>query len=466
MQPEKTRHITISFRLEHLFGWVVIILLCAIPVIVWWRLHPVDAFNGLTEGGLNIGRLTALVGTVLYALNLVLATRLRFIESMFGGLNRVYIAHHVLGGLALIFLLFHPLALAVGLIPDGMKQAALSLLPNGLMPLNALFDVGSDLHAAVLQQWAITFGIVAFWGMVLLLLVTFFIKLPYSLWLLTHKFLGVAFLISAFHILFITSDTSEDMFLKYYMLSIVAVGLLAYVYKTLLGNVVIRKYRYTIDSIRKLVGGVVQITLKPLAGSLSFKPGQFVFARLVTGNGKSGEWHPFSISSAPTDGTLQLSIKGLGDYTNKLINLEPGMQMDLEGAYGRFSYTNYASRDQIWVAGGIGITPFLSMMKDLPPKGYRVHLFYSVKSESEMIDWPLMYQTMYAKPESLRVVPYVVDQQAKLLDVDYIEQISGELQAKDFYLCGPPAMMSALKRQLKARGVPGVNIHSEEFAMS
>ncbi len=466
MQPEKTRHITISFRLEHLFGWVVVILLCAIPVIVWWRLHPVDTFNGLTEAGLNIGRLTALVGTVLYALNLVLATRLRFIENMFGGLNRVYIAHHVLGGLALIFLLFHPLALAVGLIPDGMKQAALSLLPNGLMPINALFDAGSDLHAAVLQQWAITFGIIAFWGMVLLLLVTFFIKLPYHLWLLTHKFLGVAFLISGFHILFITSDTSEDMFLKYYMLSIVAVGLMAYIYKTLLGNIVIRKYRYTIDSIRKLAGGVVQINLKSLAGSLSFKPGQFVFARLVASDGKPGEWHPFSISSAPSDDTLQLSIKGLGDYTNKLVYLESGMQMDLEGAYGRFSYTNYTSRDQIWVAGGIGVTPFLSMMKDLPPEGYRVHLFYSVKNESEMIDWPLMYQTMYAKPESLRVVPYIVDQQPKLLDVDYIEQISGELQAKDFYLCGPPAMMSALKRQLKARGVPGVNIHSEEFAMS
>lgn len=477
MQPGGKRKVIISFRLEHLLGWGVTIVLCVIPVILWAVLHPFEyAFNTFPAAMISVGKVTGLVGTVMYAINLLFSTRLRFLEYWFGGLNRVYIAHHLLGGLALVMLSIHPLVLALRYLNideiakgtwTSFKLAALMLVPNGLAPTEALFNSSHVAHQAVLQQWAILFGIVAFWGMVVLLLVTFFVMIPYRLWLFTHKFLGVAFAISALHVLYINSDTATSAALKTYMLTIIGIGIASYIYKTLLGSIVIKRHEYKIVDVTQQGGGVTQLLMQPLKDAIGYKPGQFVFIRFRGTHGiLSKEWHPFSISSNPADGALQISVKALGDYTGKIAHIEPGAIADIEGAYGRFSYTNYSNKDQIWIAGGIGVTPFLSMMKDLPDEGCRVELYYSVKTESELIDWPMLYNTAIKKPKSFRVVPFVGDKQPKFLDVDYIIEQSGDLNGKDFYLCGPPPMMQSIKKQLRAKGVPATSIHSEEFAMS
>ncbi len=466
MQPDRNRKVVVSFRPEHCIGWGVTAVLCLVPVFIWASIHPLSTIHGFIPTMLNLGRVTGLVGTVMYALNLVYATRLKFLEYWFGGLNRVYIAHHLLGGMALIMLSFHPLFLALRYITTNMKQAALQLVPNGLFPVSALFDTQHEFHAAVLQQWATMFGSIAFWGMVALLLVTFFIKLPYRLWLFTHKFLGAAFFIAGLHILFISSDTSKHTGMKLYMLTIVAIGLAAFVYKTLASNIFVRRHRYSVDEVKVVAGNVTQILMSPVEEAMPYKPGQFVFVRFTGGGPKiSREWHPFSISSAPSDKSLELSIKGLGDYTNELAHLQTGATAEVEGAYGRFSYTNYACKNQIWIAGGIGITPFLSMLKELPSEGYKVDLYYAVKTTSEFIDSEKLAQHAHARKD-VRIIPHVGEREAGHLDIDYIEKYSGDLRGREFYLCGPPPMMQGLRKQLRARGIPATSIHSEEFAMS
>lgn len=467
MQPSGSRKVIISFELEHLLGWGVTILLCLVPVYFWAQIHPVSTIHGFVSIMLNLGRVTGLVGMVMYALNLVYATRLRFLERFFGGLNRVYIAHHLLGGLALIFLSFHPLFLALRYVTTSLKQAALLLLPNGLTPLEGVFNRSSIYHSGLLEQWAIFLGIIAFWGMVGLLLVTFFVKLPYRVWLFTHKFLGVAFFLAGLHVLFITSDTSTHAGMKYFMLTISAIGIIAYVYRTLVGRILIRKYEYTVDDVRVVAGNVTQLRMRPVKEHMMYKPGQFVFIRFRNAGMKlSREWHPFSISSGTKDGYLQLSVKGLGDYTNSLIQIKPGAIADIEGAYGRFTYTNTKNPNQIWVAGGIGITPFLSMARSLPDSGFRIDLYYSVKTASELIDWQDLHDIASAKNGNFRVIPYVGDKQQGHLGVDYIETTSGGIKGKDIFMCGPPPMMQSLRKQFKQKGVPGTSLHSEEFAMS
>lgn len=472
MQPtSNNRSVIISLRLEHLLGWGVTILLCVIPVVLWLQIHPLNTISGFPGIMLSIGRVTALVGMVMYALNLVYSTRLRFLELFFGGLNRVYIAHHLLGGLALVFLSLHPLFLSLRFVQVSVLQSALLLLPNGLTPFTALFNTSSDLHNIVLQQWATFFGIVAFWGMVVLLLVTFFIKLPYRIWLFTHKFLGAAFFIAGLHILFINSDTTSHPVLKYYMLTITAIGIAAFVYRTLLGRILVRHYQYHVDDVRVEGGNVTQILMSPLtAYQMSYKPGQFVFIRFVNAeaSGISKEWHPFSISSSPKDQRLRLSVKALGDYTGNLVNIRPGTIADIEGAYGRFTYTNFKNKNQIWVAGGIGITPFISMAKDLSPeKGYKIDLYYSVKTAAEIIDWQALGEVANNMQGNFRVIPFVSDQQNNgFLSVDFIEKYSAGVTGKDVFICGPPGMMKAMRSQFKAKGIAGANIHTEEFAMS
>ncbi len=152
MQPKGNRKVIFSLRPEHMIGWAITVILCSIPIFLWARIHPVSSVDGFVSTMLNLGRITGLVGTVMYALNLVYATRLRFLEDWFGGLNRVYIAHHMLGGLALVMLSFHPLFLALRYVTTNIKQAALLLVPNGLFPVSALFDTTHEYHEVVLQQ--------------------------------------------------------------------------------------------------------------------------------------------------------------------------------------------------------------------------------------------------------------------------------------------------------------------------
>lgn len=468
MQPSGDRPVIISFRIEHLLGWGVTILLCLIPVFLYFAAHPISQIQGFAPWMLTIGRLTGLVGMVMYALNLIYATRLRFLEYWFGGLNRVYIAHHLLGGFALIFLAFHPMLLALRYVKTSITQAALLLIPNGLTPINSLWTTSSDYHTTVLVQWGIFLGIIAFWGMVVLLLITFFIKIPYNVWLFTHRFLGFAFFLAGLHVIILSTNASSSTPLKIYVLVMSLLGIIAFIYRSLVGKIIIRKYKYKIIEVVVEAGNVTHLIMEPLGLAMSYKPGQFVFIRILNSGvkGVGKEWHPFSISSSPTDDKLRLSIKGLGDYTNDLVNLKAGATAEIEGAYGKFTYTNIKNKNQIWVAGGIGITPFLSMAKDLPNTDYKIDLYYSVRTSSELMDWRKLNELAVLKKPDFKIYPFVADQQEGFLSANYIEEHSGDLRHKDIFICGPPPMMAAMRKQFKDKGVPGTSIHTEEFGMS
>ena len=470
MQPQGSRSAFTEVRWDRFSGWTLTIFLCLIPIILWFTVRPPSQFfsGGFYGTMSNLGRVTGLVGMVMYSLNLIYSTRMKFLEKLFGGLNRVYIAHHVLGGLALVMLCFHPFFLAVRYLTSSVRQAALLLLPHDLAPVSALFDSKNQLHLDVLQQWAVFFGIVAFWGMAVLLIFTFFIKLPYHVWLFTHKFLGFAFFLAGLHVLFIASDTSRNGLLKYYILLIAFLGLVAFVYRTIMPKIFIKRYKYYVDNVSTVGGNVTKLDLRPVDTKMLFTPGQFVFIRFMYSGKKvvTSEWHPFSISSGEKDDLLEISVKSLGDYTSQLAKLQHGVVAEIEGAYGRFSYTNFKNKNQIWVAGGIGITPFLSMAKSLPDDGYKIDLYYSVKAQSELIQWEKLVEIARVKKGKFRLIPFVADDKKEFLTTDFIVKYSKNLQGKEIFICGPPPMMQSLRKQFRMGGVPNSKIHSEEFAMS
>jgi predicted ferric reductase len=102
-----------KYSVERWIGWGIIVALCLIPVLRWVQLTDISEQLGSWYGiASTLGKLGALVGTMLYALNFVLAIRAKWLEPLFGGLNRAYIAHHITGGLALIMLCIHPVFLA------------------------------------------------------------------------------------------------------------------------------------------------------------------------------------------------------------------------------------------------------------------------------------------------------------------------------------------------------------------
>jgi predicted ferric reductase len=269
------------------------------------------------------------------------------------------------------------------------------------------------------------------------------------------------------HILFISSDVSRDPFLRNYLLIWTGIGLFAFVYRTLMPKIFIRQFEYRVEKVNVVGGNVVELIMQPITNEMSFEPGQFVFIKFLhTGvAGITTEAHPFSISSSPKDPFLRLSAKALGDYTTALMNIKPGAIAEIEGAYGKFSYRNYKSVDQIWIGGGIGITPFLSMARSLVPGDLKVDLYYSVKSTAEFVDFETLASLVPQLNNKFRVIPWVADERG-FLTADAVEKESGGITGKDIFICGPPMMMKAMREQLRTKGVPNSMIHSEEFSMS
>lgn len=102
-------------------GNYLIIIATIVPVLLWW---PYSDFSALNKIFLSIGQVLGLCGSVLFSLNFILSARLRFLEGLFGGLNRIYIIHHIIGAISLILLLYHPVMVSLLYLPLSIVAVA------------------------------------------------------------------------------------------------------------------------------------------------------------------------------------------------------------------------------------------------------------------------------------------------------------------------------------------------------
>lgn len=428
---------------EFNIGWSLVILLSLFPIVLWFLAPSYTArFSDISTSMSNLGQIFGLVGATSFAINLILSTRLPFVEKLFFGLNIVYKRHSYLGQIAFLLLILHPLLLIPKYANDSFYQAALFLLPSGNLAIN--------------------FGWFALVGMIVLIVLTIFIPIKYNFWKVTHKFFGYFFFLASLHIWLIPSDVSRYLPLRVYILSIAFIGLSAYIYYTILGKFFVKKLPFLVREVNLFSDSVINIVLEPLDRKLEFVPGQFIFVSFRSEK-ISRESHPFSLTSNPSDINISISTKKLGDYTNKLTDLKVGEKVLVEGPYGVFSYTNSKNKKQIWVAGGIGITPFISMAKSIKPSdGYNIDLYYCLKNEAEAIYLILLQKIAINLGGCIRIIPYYSDIKG-FINADAIEKESIQLEDKDIFLCAPPIMINALRSQLLTKGINKKLIHSEEF---
>jgi predicted ferric reductase len=373
---------------------------------------------------------------ILISCALVLSNKPHFLEPYFGGLDRMYVVHKNVNILALLFLLIH-----------------LIIVPNS----------GS-------QGPGLWLGWVTYPSMLLLVLITIaprvplisrFARLAYHQWKKVHKYMGVLFLMGVTHALMVEPLILHSPVLTTYLGTMVAIGACAYLYKEFLWDRLKKWHPYQVAAVKKLNGTVAEVTLHPREAKLAHRAGQFLYVHFDSDKTLE-EPHPFTISSAPHEQDLRLSIKSSGDWTQHMHeHLQPGANAFVDGPYGEFNFKTGA-REQVWIAGGIGITPFMSWMRDFEsgPHGREIDFFYTTTVPEEAL-----FMDEIEKAEKHAGFRAHISHSARdgRLGADKVIAASGDPAGKDIYMCGPAPMVEAFRLAFISQGVPAGKVHYEEF---
>lgn len=380
----------------------------------------------------------------MFAYSLILSTRLRPIEWLFNGLAKLYDAHRWFGKMAFCLILMHVFFLSLK-FGSGYRGGLGNLWLS--------------------DYWPVRWGLVAFYGMSIALLGSTLIRMKHQTFIKLHSLLGGFFVVGAYHGFAMNAQLKAIPALRYYMLVLIGLASVAYVYHTVLGKWLIKRYKYIVQDVHLLKDNIVEIILTPKWRPISFTPGQFGFVSF-NDPAVDNEAHPFGLASHPNQRLLRIVVKDLGDYTGKLDKLSRGSQVKVEGPFGSFSYLNAKLKRQVWIAGGIGITPFLSMAQSLAAdrrkqKRYHIDFFYCTKTKGEAVFTAEMKKLAQQIPNF--TVHLICEASDGFLTAETIAKNSGGLAKKEFFICGPLVMMQALNKQLTKSGVEPELIEMEEF---
>lgn len=297
------------------------------------------------------------------------------------------------------------------------------------------------------------------WLMVILGIVAILRFVPYSWFRKLHKGFPVAFLFGAFHsVVLMPKDLLNTPF-GWAMVAISVAGSVIAVMS--LFKLIARDRRAAghVVSINETASGVVDLVVDPGPSWPGHKAGQFALLTLDSQEGP----HPFTIASDWQPGAkLRFAIKPLGDYTRRLAtSVRAGGAAIVEGPYGCFDFGNLAE-EQVWVAGGIGLAPFMARIAALEAAGGangKVHLFYSVAKES---DAKFPYGLEDACKRAGVTLHMRIDSRDGLITHDKIGSFVKE--ASSVWFCGPAAWGASLRKALcQDFGLAPNRFHQEVF---
>jgi predicted ferric reductase len=412
--------------LSGLLVWIVT------PLVAWVGMAPLgDRFTDRTTTLRSLALIAGLLGYGAWSGNIILGARIGPIERSWDGLDHLDRAHRWNGEAVVALLVVHG-ALMVASI-------------QGLAYLD-------------LEAGAIFLGPVILAALVFLVVVSVYGGLHRDPFVWIQRALGALVLLGLFHVFLVAGDKASSRVLTVVLALYAVAAAAALVYRSILGRRVAGRHHYTVAAMNPITDQITEVVLDPVVHPIEFSPGQFAFLSLGY-PAHDTRPHPFSITSRRDDPQLRFVVKGLGDHTRELARIPAGTSARVEGPYGALSHERMPSRRQVWIGGGIGITPFISMAR-------------AVSRQEGRFDVDLYYCTAHAGEayfrreleEHVKVIPVQEDTDG-FLTAAKIAETSGPLDSDtDYLICGPPVMLHSLRAQLEAAGVPANRIHAEDFA--
>jgi predicted ferric reductase len=414
-----------------------------------------DLFGDPAAALSSMGRLTGLLASDLLLLQVLLMARIPLAERAFGQ-DQLARWHRWTGFASLHLMLGH-----IALITAGYALAQRSSI------LAEWWDLTTNYPGMLLA----TGGTVALILVVVTSVRAARRRLRYESWHLLHlyAYLGVGLALP--HQLWTGTD---------FLTSPVATAFWWTLYALAAGSVLIfriglpawrnGRHRLTVSHVVREGPGLTSVYLRGRAlHRLPVRAGQFFLWRFLDGSGWSRA-HPYSLSAAPSHAGLRVTVKDLGDGSGHVASLRPGTRALIEGPYGSLTGDTYHGGPLLLLGCGIGVTPLLSLLGELPYRPGEATLVYRVRSEAELafrteLEW-------FAQHRGVRVV-YLVGPRARpgswlprsmsrWNDVAALRWIAPQIALSHVYLCGPDAWMEAAARAADAAGAQ--HVHAEQFA--
>ncbi len=388
-------------------GLLFIVFAFILNAILWLTAEPIFA-QPLESTIAQILGSSLLLG---FTLVFFLSTKNRLVNWLFGGLENVYSTHRWLAMLSLAFIFVH--GQTTYLIVQYYRDVPFDAASMGPLARNL------------------------FIGLIVLALLAKFMK--YEHWRMIHRLMIIPYLLSFYHAVFISSyDLLSFSPLGVWTISVGLVGVLSSVYMILIYRKEAFKYKGSVVS-KRMVGNDVTEFEVDLGKPFKFKTGQFVFLKIKKAP-FNGVPHPFSVSGYK-DNHIFFTIKALGDYTEDLkTHLETGDLVEITKAYGHMTFDDFPS-PQVWVAGGVGITPFLSHARYMENPQQKITLYYSVRNKEEAIHLEL-FNTLAKRYKNFNFHLFESDKDGYLSVQDFDLSDSPHVM-----MCGPVPMAKALKKQ-------------------
>jgi predicted ferric reductase len=400
----------------------------------WTEFSVALGYSGLAMMGLQFG----------------LTARFRYVTEPWGE-DVIYHFHRQISLIAVGLVVAHPVILVVVqpelLSPSNMLEA----------PLSAYF--------AFLSIFAvIALVVMALWRVAL--------TIKYETWHLVHIVLAVvAITAGVVHMAgsgFYLADPWK--WALWISLTIFWIGLLLYV--RIVKPLFMLRRPYRVTEVRKERGDTSTLVMQPDGHpGFRFRPGQFGWLTLW-GSPFKITAHPFSFSSsaAAADGRVEMTIRNLGDFTSEIHKVPVGQRVYLDGPYGAFTIGNPADM-HVLIAGGVGVTPMMSMIRTLADRGDErpVILLYGSK-DRESITFCEELELLKARLD-LTVVHVLANppagwtgEQGFINAEMFKRHLPPPYSDHEYFICGPGVMMDAIEKALGEMGVPMAKYHSERYS--
>lgn len=389
------------------------------------------------------------------ALQPVLVARWKWIERLFG-MDVLSRFHKYIGIFALGLLLTHP-------------------------PLMAYGGAGWNLLYSLNQPWPVLFGkalfVVLAVHVVLSVCRTSF-GLTFEKWRQVHIVLAAIVVPGAFiHSLYAGYDMGPPA-MRLLWVALLILSAVAMVHHYLVVPLQLPKHTYRVAAVDQETHNVWTVKLTPPAGERipTYEPGQFHFVTFQRSARLPVEEHHWTISSSPANNEfISSTIKESGDFTATIGKTRVGDTALVEGPFGRFSYTLYPKdRDFVFIAGGIGITPLMSMIRHMrdTQREVDVLLLFANRTEGDIVFKSELAEIASGSQPRLKVVHILSRPEGDWpgetgrLDRDKLARLLGAgSEQTAYYICAPPPMAKVVISALRYSGVPYSRMRTEQFSL-